>query len=89
MLQQASDKIKDSFDIINGANDKIPGNLKGFLDEISGETELAESVSKYDEGSIEGAISMIDGVVSYTNGAGNSFRAVNVPTIGGWTVQYS
>lgn len=89
LLQQASDKIKDTFESISGANDKIPGNFKGFLDEIADDTEIAESVSKYDEGTIEGAISMIDGVVSYTNGAGNAFRSVDIPTIGGWTVQYS
>ena len=88
-LQQASDKIKDSFESITGANDKIPDTFRGFLDDIAGDTEIAESVSKYDEGSIEGAISMIDGVVSYTNGAGNAFTSANVPTIGGWTVQYS
>lgn len=89
LLQKASDKIKDSFDDINGANDKLPGYLGGFLDDISGDTEIAETVSKYDEGSIEGAISMIDGVVSYTNGAGNSLRSYNIPTIGGWTIQNS
>lgn len=87
LLQQASDKIKESFESISGANDQIPGNFKGFLDEISGEKEIAETVSKYDEGSIEAALSMVDGVVSYTNGAGNSFRSANVPTIGGWTIQ--
>lgn len=87
-LQQASDKIQESFESIAGANDRIPDEFKSFVSDISNDKETAETVSKYDQATVDATLSMIDGVISYTNGGGNQLRSYNIPAIGGgsWSV---
>jgi len=84
-LQQAAGKIGDTLESLSGENDKIPDQFRDFLATIESQKETAETVSKFDEGTIDATLSMIDGIISYSNG-GAMQTLQNIPTIGGWQV---
>jgi hypothetical protein len=89
-LQQASQRIQDSFDGILGEHEKLTSQLKSFADEMvdnMDEKELSETVAKYDEAALEVARGMVDGMVSFSTGSGQSFPANGMISLpGGWSV---
>ncbi|KAI8105773.1 hypothetical protein M9434_000354 [Picochlorum sp. BPE23] len=84
-LQQAAGKIGETLESLSGENDKIPDQFRKFITDIESQKETAETVSKFDEGTIDATLSMIDGIISYSNG-GALETLQNIPTIGGWQV---
>ena len=89
-LQQASQRIQESFDGIMGEHENIKAELKNFADNMVAdmdEMELSETVAKYDQAALDVASAMADGIVSFTTGSGQTFSNAGVRSLpGGWTV---
>ena len=89
-LSQASQRISESFDGVLGEHDKITGDLKAFAEQMvanADETQLSETVAKYDQAALEIADGLADGLVSFATGSGQRFSNGVMSLPGGWTYE--
>ncbi len=89
-MDQASERIQESFDGILPEHDKITSELRAFADEMVAnkeEEQLSETVAKYDQATLEIASGLADGLISFTTGSGQTFSNGAMSLPGGWTFQ--
>ena len=76
-LKKASDKANKDLQALSGAYKEIPKNMEQFIKEVPEDT--GEVVSKYDEGTVQAAMSVIDSIVDFT-GEGAARTVQSIPS---------
>jgi len=89
-LDQASSRISGAFDGLLGEHDQLTGDLKAFAEQMvadGDQTQLSETVAKYDQAALEVASGLADGLITFSTGSGQTFSNGMMSLPGGWTYQ--